>query len=64
MKVYVVVKIVKNWPACGGGKYPDEVFLNYEKAKRHVLRRQYETDYSDRNRIFWHLEEWEVKEKN
>lgn len=63
MKIYVVVKIIDDCPECGGGKYPDEVFLDFDKAARHVRKRQYGTDYRDRNRIFWRLETWEAKEE-
>lgn len=63
MKIYVVVKVIDDWSACGGGKYPNEVFLDFDKAARYVQKKKHETDYRDRGRISWRLETWEAKKE-
>lgn len=60
MKIYVVIEDVNDYPECGGGDFPDAVFLNYTNAERYVERKQYETDDE---RITWRIETWETADE-
>lgn len=60
MKIYVVIEDVNDYPECGGGDFPDAVFLNYTNAERYVERKQCETDDE---RITWRIETWETADE-
>ena len=66
MKIYVVIEDIDDYPECGGGEYPDAVFLNYVNAVQYAKRKQYETDIEDEfdsQRITWRVETWETADK-
>lgn len=64
MKIYVVIEDIDDYFDCGGGAYPDAVFLNYANAKRYAKRKQQETDFWDEfNRINWRVETWETADE-
>ena len=63
MKIYVVIEDINDYPECGGGEYPDAVFLNYANAEKYVQRKQRETNLWDEfniNRTIWCIETWET----
>lgn len=66
MKIYVVIEDINDYPECGGGEYPDAVFLNYVNAERYAKRKQQETDTWDEfaaDRISWRVETWETADE-
>ena len=66
MKIYVVIEDIDDYPECGGGEYPDAVFLNYVNAERYARRKQQETDTWDEfhtNRTTWRVETWETADE-
>ena len=63
MKIYVVIEDINDYPECGGGEYPDAVFLNYANAEKYVQRKQRETNLWDEfniNRTIWRIETCET----
>lgn len=63
MKIYVVIEDINDYPECGGGEFPNAVFLNYANAERYAQRKQQETntwDEFDNGRTTWHVETWET----
>jgi hypothetical protein len=60
MKIYVVIEDVDDYPECGGGDFPDAVFLNYTNAERYVEKKRCETDDE---RITWRIETWETADE-
>jgi len=62
--IYVVMENVDAYPECGGGTFPDAVFLNYANAERYAERKNRERineEYS------YYVETWETadeKEEN
>lgn len=60
MKIYVVIEDVNDYPECGGGDFPDAVFLNYTNAERYVEKQRCETDDE---RITWRIETWETADE-
>lgn len=42
MKIYVVIEDIDDYPECGGGEYPDAVFLNYANAEKYAQRKNKE----------------------
>ncbi len=67
MKIYVVIEDIDDYPECGGGEYPDAVFLNYVNAEKYARRKQQETntwdDAYDRHRTTWRVETWETADE-
>jgi len=66
MKIYVVIEDIDDYPECGGGEYPDAVFLNYTNAERYAERKQQETNAWDEfhtNRTTWRVETWETADE-
>ena len=67
MKIYVVIEDIDDYPECGGGEYPDAVFLNYVNAVKYAKRKQHETDTWDEfktgRRITWRVETWETADE-
>jgi hypothetical protein len=66
MKIYVVIEDIDDYPECGGGEYPDAVFLNYVNAEKYARRKQQETDTWDEfhtNRTTWRVETWETADE-
>lgn len=66
MKIYVVIEDIDDYPECGGGEYPDAVFLNYVNAEKYAKQKQQETDILDEfntNRIIWKIETWETADE-
>ena len=66
MKIYVVIEDINDYPECGGGEYPDAVFLNYINAEKYAQRKQHETDILDEfntNRTTWRIETWETADE-
>ena len=60
MKIYVVIRDVDDYLECGGGDFPDAVFLNYTNAEKYVEKKQRETDDE---RITWRIETWETADE-
>lgn len=63
MKIYVVIEDINDYPECGGGEFPDAVFLNYANAERYAQQKQQETntwDEFDNGRTTWRVETWET----
>lgn len=66
MKIYVVIEDVNDYAECGGGEFPNAVFLNYVNAKKYVERKQQETDALDEfnnGRITWRVDTWETADE-
>lgn len=66
MAIYVVIEDIDNYPECGGGEFPDAVFLNYANAERYAKRKQQEADAWDEfntNRTTWRVETWEIADE-
>lgn len=66
MAIYVVIEDIDDYPECGGGEYPDAVFLNCANAERYAKRKQQETkawDRYDRERTTWRVETWEIADE-
>lgn len=61
MKIYVVIEDVDDYPECGGGEYPDAVFLNYTNAEKYTKQKQQEPDTQDN--ITWRVETWETADE-
>lgn len=66
MKIYVVIEVIDDYPECGGGEFPDAVFLNYVNAEKYVKRKRQETkawDKYDRECTTWRVETWETADE-
>ena len=66
MKIYVVIEDINDYPECGGGEFPDAVFLNYVNAEKYAKRKRQETkvwDEFNANRISWRVETWETADE-
>lgn len=66
MKIYVVIEDIDDYPECGGGEFPDAVFLDYINAEKYARRKQRESDTWDEfssNRITWRVETWETADE-
>lgn len=66
MEIYVVIKNIDDYPECGGGDYPDAVFLNYTNAERYVKQKQQETkiwERYDKEYTTWRIETWETADE-
>ena len=67
MKIYVVIEDIDDYPECGGGEYPDAVFLNYTNAEKYAKRKRQEIkawgDRYDRERTTWRVETWETADE-
>lgn len=66
MKIYVVIEDIDDYPECGGGEYPDAVFLNYVNAVKYAKRKQHETNTWDEfkaGRTTWRIETWETADE-
>jgi hypothetical protein len=42
MEIYVVIEDIDDYPECGGGEYPDAVFLNRSNAEKYINRKMKE----------------------
>lgn len=60
MKIYVVIEDIDDYPECGGGSYPDAIFLNYANAEKYAKQKQQETDDEDEPDTTWRIETWET----
>ena len=63
MEIYVVIEDIDDDPECGGGEFPDAVFLDYINAVVYATRKKIETetwDEYDRNRTTWRVETWKT----
>jgi len=66
MKIYVVIEDIDDYPECGGGEFPDAVFLSYVNAERYARRKQQETDTWNEFhncRTTWRVETWETADE-
>ena len=68
MQIYVVIEDIDDYPECGGGEFPDAVFLNYVNAGKYARRKQQETDSwnefkTNNHRITWRVETWETADE-
>ena len=66
MEIYVVIEDIDDYPECGGGEYPDAVFLNPVNAEKYAERKRQEakawTVY-DREITTWRVETWETADE-
>ena len=60
MKIYVVMEDIVDYPECGGGEYPDAVFLNYVNAEKYAERRNKER-FS--KRYSYYVAPWETADE-
>lgn len=63
MKVYVVIKVIDAYPECGGGKYPDAIFLNYANADKYAVKKNIETNACNKTNVFYKIETWETADE-
>ena len=56
MKIYVVIEDIDDYPECGGGAYPDAVYLNYANAEKYATRKKKEVDDLGRTNVFYRVE--------
>lgn len=63
MKIYVVIEDIDDYPECGGGAYPDAVYLNYANAEKYAARKKKEVDDLDRTNVFYRVETWETADE-
>jgi hypothetical protein len=63
MKIYVVIEDIDDYPECGGGEYPDAVFLNYANADRYATRKKNEANAWNKTNVFYRVETWETADK-
>ena len=66
MEIYVVIEDIDDYPECGGGEYPDAVFLDYINAVIYVAKKKAEAegwDEYNRNRTTWRIETWKTADK-
>lgn len=66
MEIYVVIEDIDDYPECGGGEYPDAVFLNYANADKYATRKKAETkawNKHDRDRTTWRIEAWKTADE-
>ena len=66
MKIYVVIEDIDDYPECGGGEFPDAVFLNYANAEKYATRKRQEANALDdfeRDRTSWRIEDWETADE-
>lgn len=60
MKIYVVIEDIDDYPECGGGEFPDAVFLNYVNAVRYANRKNKER-FS--KRYNYYVKTWETADE-
>ena len=60
MKIYVVIEDIDDYPECGGGEYPDAVFLNYANAEKYA-KRQNKERFS--KKYSYYVETWETADE-
>lgn len=63
MKLYVVIEDINDYPECGGGEFPDEVFVNYTSAVKYAMRKQQEAIAEDETDVFYRVETWETADE-
>ena len=66
MKIYVVIENIDDYPECGGGEYPNAVFLNYANAEKYATKKKTETknwDKYGKERTTWRVEVWETADE-
>lgn len=66
MKIYVIIEDIDDYYDCGGGAYPEAIFLNYTNAKKYAQRKQKETDAWGEyyiHRTTWRVETWETADE-
>ena len=63
MRIYVVIEDIDDYPECGGGAYPDAVFLNYTNAEKYAARKKKEVDDLGRTNVFYRVETWETADE-
>ena len=60
MKIYVVIENIDDYPECGGGKYPDAVFMNHANAERYAERKNRERL---NKKYSYYVEPWETADE-
>lgn len=60
MKIYVVMEDIDDYPECGGGVFPDAVFLNYANAEKYTERKNRERF---RQNYSYYVEAWETADE-
>ena len=60
MKIYVVIEDIDDYPECGGGSYPDAVFLNPANAEKYAEQKNKER--RDK-RYSYYVETWETADE-
>ena len=63
MKIYVVIEDIDDYPECGGGEYPDAVFLSYANAEKYAAKKEKEAIAWDKTNIFYRVETWETDDE-
>lgn len=60
MKIYVVIEDIDDYPECGGGSYPDAVFLNCANAEKYAEKKNKERFRQNYN---YYVETWETADE-
>ena len=63
MKIYVVIEDIDDYPECGGGEFPDAVFLNYVNAEKYAMRKRQEANAWGKTDVFYRVETWETTDE-
>jgi len=63
MRIYVVIEDIDDYPECGGGEYPDAVFLNYNNADKYATRKKIEANAWGKTNVFYRIEPWETADE-
>lgn len=63
MKIYVVIEDIDDYPECGGGEYPDAIFLNYNNAEKYAKRKKKEAKAWKKTNVFYRIKTWETADE-
>lgn len=63
MKIYVVIEDIDDYPECGGGEYPDAVFLNYVNAEKYATRKRKEAKAWEKTNASYRVETWKTADE-
>ena len=63
MEIYVVIEDIDDYPECGGGEYPDAVFLNYANADKYATRKKIEANAWGKTNVFYKIEAWKTADE-
>ena len=60
MKIYVVIEDIDDYPECGGGEFPDAVFMNFANAVKYAEQKNRKRLHENYN---YYVEPWETADE-